>query len=240
MQDERREGKATAFTARPLRSGIRVIGPSGEGELEIRLYSLGGTLLKTFPPVPIEWIRTARAFRWNMEGFPNYVGKALLRGRHPGEWCIVDARSDRPALYTPSDDFWKALMGRLIRRVHPIVWQGREALLVGAARTERLPLEDYVQRYSVPPEKAPDLQDLLKDQPDPRVPVSSDHQLWVLDLQGRPLAQIAYSREVSVLFPKTTDATGDRLIVLQEPFWPPKKYRYIFRVFAWRAGTAAL
>ncbi len=53
-------------------------------------------------------------------------------------------------------------------------------------------------------------------------------------------AMIAYSTEVSVLFPKTTDATGDRLIVLQEPLWPPRKHRYIWRVFALGTGSAAL
>ncbi len=211
------------------------------GLVELRLYSLGGTVLKSFPPVPVDWVRTPRAFYWNFQGFPNYAGKALLRGKKWGEeWLVVDARGDRPVLASPSDDFWKALGNRQVRRIHPIVWQGREALLVEAAFSERLLLEEYVRRYSVPPERAQDLWDLLKDKPDPTVPVSSRHQLWVLDLQGRPLGRFAYSTEVGFISPKTTDATGDRLIVLEEPFWPPRKHRYVWRVFTLGPGPSAL
>lgn len=210
------------------------------GVVQIQLYSSRGTLLKSLAPVPVEWIRTARAFVWSFRGFPNYAGKALLTGKNRGEWFIVDARGDRPMLYSPSEDFWQALENRQIRRIFPVMWQGREALLVGVSYSQRLPLEDYVRKYGVPPEKAQDLRDLLKDKPDPTVPVSLGHQLWVLDLRGRPLGRIAYSHEINVIFPTTTDATGDRWVVLQEPLWPPRKHRYIWRVFALGAGPAAL
>jgi hypothetical protein len=200
------------------------------GLLEIRLYSLQGTLLRSFPSIPLDQISTGNQIYLSLWGFPNYAGKAIISV--PGKWWVVSAQTGDWTPAGPSEEFRKAVGDLSIRGLAPVIWQGREALLVRVARVQRLPLEEYIQRYSVPPDRAQDLRDLFqaKKDPHPTVPVSSDHQLWVLDLWGRPLARVTYTRDVD--FPVTTDAVGSRWIVLQEPFWPPQKHRYILRAFA--------